>query len=80
MDSFIPLLLVVLISLTCWCVGQRQDSEKDGKLSFLAVGDAGGIEYAPYYSKSLENVAKQMGKVSIYVTNFQLTNSSLLTS
>ncbi|XP_031558050.1 tartrate-resistant acid phosphatase type 5-like [Actinia tenebrosa] len=64
MDSFIPLLLVVLISLAYCCVGQRKDSEEDGKLSFLAVGDAGGFNYAPYYTKNLENVAKQMGKTA----------------
>jgi hypothetical protein len=64
MDSFIPL-LVVLISLTSHCLGQRKDSEEDGKLAFLAIGDAGGYSYAPYYSRSLKRLAKAMGKVRI---------------
>lgn len=67
MERFIAILWVFL-SVASIAAGERRDFEKQngGRLSFFALGDAGGYAYYPYFTKTLENVARQMGKVNIF--------------
>ena len=79
MEYIIPLFLV-LTSLISSVGSQRKDFDQgDGGLSFLAVGDAGGYQYYPYFTKTLKKVAKQMGKV-LYMSciNYVIQDSNYL--
>lgn len=67
MERLVVVLLVVLLIATGLAKKSRRsyENQNGGKLSFFAIGDAGGYAYYPYFTKTLQNVAKQMGKVNL---------------
>jgi len=67
MERLVVVFLVLLLGEDSLAKKSRRSygNQNGGKLSFFAIGDAGGYAYYPYFTKTLQNVATQMAKVII---------------
>ena len=52
--------ILAILLYTCICRIQAED----GTIRFLVLGDWGGKPKKPYYTKSEDDIAEQMGKVA----------------
>ena len=55
---------VLFVALLCSACARPHPSAPAGSLSFLLVGDWGGQQTSPYYTKAQKDVAAAMGKTA----------------